>query len=227
VFSGQFFAEWSPRLHVRELAVPAGTDVFCSMDWGYNAPGVLLWWACLPDGHYHLVRELKFQQDTAETVGRTWHAVNRELGIAPRYVVADPSMWAKTGAGRGESIAETLLRLRVPMRRGDNDRVNGWQRCHELLRTDGAGVPWLTVSARCAYLVRSLPAQMSDRLHPDDVDTRGDDHAVDALRYGAMSRPSPTRLAQDVKKLHPMLEEAIAGSQSRQVLGSGQVRRSA
>jgi phage terminase large subunit len=225
VFSGQFFSEWSPRTHVRELTIPPGTDVFCSMDWGYNAPGVLLWWACLPDGHYHLFRELKFQQDTAETVGRTWHAINRELGVQPRSVVADPSMWAKTGAGRGEAIAETLQRLRVPMRRGDNDRVNGWQRCHELLRLDAFGVPWLTVSGRCAYLVRSLPAQMSDRLHPDDVDTKGDDHAVDALRYGAMSRPSPTRLLTQAKKLHPWLEEAIAGSTSRTVLGSANVRR--
>jgi hypothetical protein len=82
VFSGQFFSEWTSADACAEVEIPQGTDVFCSMDWGYNAPGVILWWACLPDGHYHLFKELKFQQDTAETVGRTWHGVNREFGVS-------------------------------------------------------------------------------------------------------------------------------------------------
>ena len=113
----------------------------------------------------------------------------KELGIKRvSYVAADPSMWAKTGHGRGESIAETLQRHGLPMLKGDNDRKNGWQRCHELLRLAPDGLPWLTVDASCKYGLRSLPAQVSDRRDPDDVDTGGDDHWVDAWRYGAMSR---------------------------------------
>ncbi len=48
---------------------------------------------------------------------------------------------------------------------------------------------------RCSYLRRTLPAAQSDKSDPDDVDTKGDDHGLDALRFGAMSRPSPTRLS--------------------------------
>jgi len=115
--------------------------------------------------------------------------MNRELELKKvAYVVADPSMWAKTGHGRGESIAETLMRHGLPMLKGDNDRKNGWQRCHELLRLAPDGLPWLTVDASCRYGLRSLPAQMSDKKDPDDIDTGGDDHWVDAWRYGAMSR---------------------------------------
>ena len=196
------------------------------MDWGYNAPGVILWWACLADGHYHVARELKFQQRTAEDVAHEYRRINRELGGPKvRYVVADPSMWAKTGHGRGESIAETLARVGLPMRRADNDRKNGWQRCHELLRVAPDGLPWLTIDERCVYGLRSLPAQQSDRKDPDDIDTGGDDHWVDAWRYGAMSRPRPTRIRPEEKPLHPMLAEAIADSRSSQPLGSSNVRR--
>jgi hypothetical protein len=35
---------------------------------------------------------------------------------------------------------------------------------------------------------------VQDEHDPEDIDTTKDDHACDALRYGAMSRPSPTRL---------------------------------
>jgi hypothetical protein len=210
-----------------DLWIPREVEVFCSQDWGWNAPGVLLWWYCLTDGHYHIAREYKFQQQTAEEIALRWKAVNKELGGPKvRYVAADPSMWAKTGAGRGESIAETLQRLGLPMRKGDNDRKLGWARCHELLRLAPDGRPWLTVDESCRYGLRSLPAQMSDPKDPDDLDTTGDDHWVDALRYGAMSRPSPTRLLAKAAKLHPLLEEALAASRSHgTVLGSDNVRR--
>jgi hypothetical protein len=159
------------------------------MDWGFNAPGVCLWWAAVGDGHWHIAREYKFQQTSAETVATEWKKKNKAWGIKRvQYVVADPSMWAKTGHGKGESIAETLQRFGLPMLKGDNDRKNGWQRCHELLRDAPDGSPWVTVDVSCTYGLRSLPAQVSDKKDPDDIDTGGDDHWVDAFRYGAMSR---------------------------------------
>ena len=225
VFAGQFFSEWTPHRHVRALDIGPDVEWFASLDWGYNAPGVVLWWACLPDGHYHIARELKFQGQSVETVATAIAKITRELEIERlRYLVADPAIWQKTGHGRGESVAETLQRRRLPMRKGDNDRLNGWLRCHELLADDAAGEPWLTVDPACRYGVRSVPAQMSDKRDPDDLDTGGDDHWVDAFRYGAMSRPSPTRFVQQAKKLHPWLEDAIAGSSERQVLGASNVR---
>lgn len=179
----------------RRIVIPRDTTVFNSCDWGFNAPGVILWWFHVGDGHWHIAREQKFQHESAETVAGKWLALRDELGVKVQYVVADPSMWAKTGHGTGESIAETLLRYGLPMRKGDNDRKNGWQRCHELLRMAPDGRPWLTVDVSCTYGLRSLPAQMSDRRDPDDIDTGGDDHWVDAWRYGAMSRFAASRKA--------------------------------
>lgn len=159
------------------------------MDWGYNAPGCVLWWVPLLDGHYHIAQEYKFQQTPVWDVAQAMTRMTKDLGMRLSYCVGDPAMWQHTGAGRGEAIAETLLRARIPMRKGDNDRKNGWQRVHELLRLAPDGTPWLTVEPRCRYLIRTIAGARSDKHDPDDVDTASDDHALDALRYGAMSRP--------------------------------------
>jgi hypothetical protein len=187
---------------VRQIEIPRDTTWLCSMDWGFNAPGVILWWAAVGDGHWHLAREYKFQHTSVEDVARGWKQRNKDWGLKKiLYVAADPSMWAKTGHGKGESIAETLMRFGLPMLKGDNDRKNGWQRCHELLRLAPDGAPWLTVDVSCTYGLRSLPAQVSDDKDPDDIDTGGDDHWVDAWRYGAMSRL--VRGARSVKGPQP------------------------
>ncbi len=209
--------------------IPRDTTWFCSQDWGYNAPGVLLWWAHVGDGRWHIAREWKHQQTTAEDVAAGWHERNQALRIKPIAVVGDPSMWAKTGHGRGESIAETLLRYRLPMVKGDNDRKNGAQRCQELLRLAPDGYPWLTIDVHCTYGLRTIPAAQSDRLDADDIDTHGEDHWIDAWKYGALSRLVTNR----TKRLGPQrakpgtagaLLQALRDGQGRTVIGVGNVR---
>lgn len=212
ITDGQFFRQWKAEVDGKPWhVVPTEAfgdlrkvEWFCSMDWGYNAPGVILWWACLPDGHYHIAREWKFRETPAEEIQATfWKITNEELGLKTvRYVVCDPAMKAKTGAGRGESIFETLSRpakgrKAMPMRAGDNDRANGWARCHLLLRKAPDGRPWVTISPECRYGARSMPAQVQDPHDAEDLDTTKDDHWADGFRYGGMSRPSPTRIVSD------------------------------
>lgn len=164
---------------------------FASLDWGYNAPGCCLWWLVLSDGHYHIWREYKFQQTVVYDVAAGIKERTKMLGLKLEYLVADPACWQHTGAERGEAIAESMQRVGLPMRKGDNDRKNGWQRVHELLRPAPDGRPWLSVETdpHCRYLRRTIASAVSAKNDADDVDTKGDDHALDALRYGAMSRP--------------------------------------
>jgi len=51
------------------------------------------------------------------------------------------------------------------------------------------GVPWLTYDPSCTYSLRSIAGLLADKLNPEDVDTRLDDHAADRDRYFTMSRP--------------------------------------
>jgi hypothetical protein len=191
-------------------------EIFASCDWGWNSPGCVLFWLCLADGHFHIISEIKFQRKNAFELGDMVKKRVAALGVGRlRYVAADPAIWQHTGAGKGESIAETLSRrpISLPMKKSDNDRLNGWQRVHELLGTAPDGRPWLTVDESCTYLRRTIPAAVSDKADAENVDTNIDDHALDALRYGAMSRPSPTRLV-----LESQLTTKMAGHLFKQAV---------
>jgi hypothetical protein len=200
VFSGQFFSQFNVRTHV--AAIEPGPEVrwFRSMDWGRNQPGCVLWWAQLPDHKLFIRKELKFQQMDEQEVAAKIHQGDEELGLTKvSYTAADPAIFNKTGAThtnttlgfRGQSIGETLQAYGINAVKSDNDRFNGWGRCHALLRSAPDGTPWITVHPDCRYLIRSIAAAKSDDKDPDDVDTDSDDHALDAWRYGAMSRPHP------------------------------------
>jgi len=212
-WDGRFFSEWRSTVdeqpwHVDDPIIPAECDWVGSLDWGFNAPGVFALWACLEDGHYHRAVELKFSQTPAPVVAtQIWKLIKAMIPESARlrYIVADPSMWNKSGHGRGEAIAETLSRCRLPMRRGDNTRgANGWQQCHDLLRPAPDGRPWISVNPRCKYFLRTVPMLGQSPNDPDDLDTTGDDHAADDFRYFCNSRPSPTR-----RKAEQMPQQAI------------------
>jgi hypothetical protein len=232
VFTGQFFDMWEERRdgqawHVTSLTPSKETEWFGGFDWGRASPGCMLWLAALPDGRIHVGAEWKFSGMPAEEVAPLLRQKTKELGITRlRYIAADPNIWAKRGEAKGESIAETLQRAGLPMRRSDNDRSNyGWARVVSFLRdrpTDDG--PWLTVDESCKYLRRTIPAMRGDKTDPEDVDTALDDHGVDALRYACLSRPSPTVVMKPQKKLHPMLEDYLAGQRKGAVLGSNNVR---
>jgi phage terminase large subunit len=190
VFDGQMFGAWDERKHVVSLTIPtpAQQTWFCSMDWGFNAPGVCLWWVAAADGHYLVVDELKFKETPVRDVARMIKEKTKALGIKKvPQVWADPAIWQRHGQV-GEAIAETFGRLGVPVTKSNNDRMNGWQRLQEMLRDAPDGRPWLQVDRSCRYLTRTIPAAVRDKTNEEDLDTAGDDHALDALRYGAMSR---------------------------------------
>lgn len=222
VFAGQFFPAWDEHKHVVAMEIPQGLPWFRSMDWGYNAPGCVFWWAILADGRLYLRSEVKFQHDDVSVVAAKIKARDKELGLTTGKVTtyADPAIWAKTGVAKktglqGESVGETFGYLGVPMVRADNDRGNGWMRCHQILRDAPDGLPWLWVHPDCKYLIRSIPSARSDKADLDDVDTTMDDHALDAWRYGAMSRPAP-RVGQGPKLKPPVGSPAYYMQRDRQ-----------
>jgi hypothetical protein len=234
VFSGQFFSEWQERIHVAALEPSREARWFRSLDWGRNQPGCVLWWAQLPDHALYLRREWKFQGMSEQEVAVGIRAIDRELGLERlAYTAADPSIVNQTGAThqqgsfQGQSIGETLGHYKVPVVKADNDRFNGWGRCHALLRLAPSGVPWLQVHPECRYLIRSIAGAVSDPKDPDDVDTASDDHALDAWRYGAMSRPHPlgtkkARVRYAEGTMGALRQAVTAGSRR---LGSESVRR--
>jgi phage terminase large subunit len=195
IFPGQYFPEWRKATHVVARPIPSSAVWYRAIDGGFVKPAAILWIACW-DGHAYVRHEWTPTRVVNSDQAKGIRALTKEYGIGKvRTTVADTSLWVPS-TDSGESAAETFARHGVPLLQASKDRVNGWTRLREWLRLAPDGTPWLTVHPDCAYLARTLPSLVSDLNHPEDVDTDGEDHAADALRYWVMSRPSPdTRVA--------------------------------
>ena len=112
------------------------------------------------------------------------------------YGILDPAAFAVIS---GPSIAETLGRHGCHFRRADNTRksrdkrAGGWDQVRNRLKGDVDGNAMLFVFSTCRHLIRTLPMMQHDTYDIEDLDTDGEDHAVDELRYSCMSRPFGAR----------------------------------
>lgn len=212
VIEGQYFEEFSIKTHVIEpFDIPPDWKKFRAMDWGYNDPTAVLWFAVSPDKHLYVYRELYQNKMLAREAARRIKELTGFERIS--YTVASPDMWQKRGvkdAFGGESVAETFTISGVPLIKADNARIAGWQRLRENLADAGDGVPTLQIFNTCTNLIRTLPALYYDEHDHEDVSDRCEDHAPEALRYGVMSRPSPAKTkleANKVLRFDPFREE--------------------
>lgn len=191
IFPGQYFGEWRKAKHVSadHLVFPAEWPRVRAVDWGYVKPGICLWIVLTPEGKAYVEDEYLFTRTSDKDVAKEIVRRTKERGIKIRYTVGDTQMWTPDQS-TGEPISEVFARSGVPMQQADKDRVNGWQRLRGWLKDAPDGIPWMQVSPECRYTARTIPALVSDDHKPEDVDSDGEDHAADALRYFAMSRPA-------------------------------------
>ena len=182
--------DWTPR-------IPRMAHRFRSMDWGYAKPFAVYWFV-VSDGTWGLPADalLVYREwygwngkaDTglrmeADLVGRG--ILERERADGVQFGHCDPSMFIRDG---GPSIAESMMVVGCMWARGDNRRQPGWQEVRRRLRPINEA-PMLYFLSNCQQLIRTIKTVQHDETNVEDLDTDGEDHAVDALRYGCMARP--------------------------------------
>lgn len=200
---GQYFEEWDRKLHViPPFEIPVWWTKIRMVDYGHFAPWCCLWAAFDEDGNAIIYREAYETQLTPAQQCEMILALQK-LGEKPTYTVMDPSTFAKTGVG--PPIAQQYMDNGVPTRRALNARIDGWARVREYMRVrEGPPAPddpdkkptpvvGLRIFSTCTNLIRTLPMLVHDTKKPEDLDSDGEDHAADALRYGLMSRPPRAR----------------------------------
>lgn len=195
VIEGQYFKDWNREIHVVDpFTIPPHWRRIRGIDYGYRNPFACLWIAFDPDGNAFVYRELYrtelLPSEQAEAILRASSLAREQVD----YTVADPSIWIRTGAG--PPIAQQYSDRGLQCRKANNARVDGWQRVREYLKPDRRGVPRLRIFSTCPDLIRTLPMLVHDDVRPEDLDTDGEDHAADALRYALMSRPLRARAPQ-------------------------------
>lgn len=200
IVAGAFFSSWNTKLHVvQPVELPERWTRFRSFDWGSARPFSVGWWAVsdgelgrFPRGALIRYREW-YGADKSEQKGNVGlkmpaEAVSagirsREAGDRIAYGVADPSIFQEDG---GPSIASAMMPL--VWRPADNKRKPGWQQLNSRL-TGMDGRPMIYFFSTCVDSIRTLPLQQHDRHNIEDIDTNGEDHVVDEIRYACMSRP--------------------------------------
>jgi len=215
MIAGAFFTEFFPDKHILPAgtmgAIPSHSMCFRAMDWGFAKPFSVGWYVVadgswstpdgrrIPEGALVKVREWygctgipnEGTRLDANVVGRGIRAVDQELanvnGLRVRLGVADPAIFQRDG---GPSIAEAMASTGVTWSRADNKREPGWQQVRRRLNGED-GVPLLYFLETCDDTIRTLPILQHDSsmAKNEDLDTEGEDHAADELRYACMSRP--------------------------------------
>ncbi len=176
---------------------PLSWKYYRSYDWGYGKPFSCNWWAVDSDGICYMIAEL-YGCTGVPDEGIRWNNERQFSEIARLerehpylagrrfYGVADPSIW---DGSKGISAAETAEKYGVYFDPGINDRIPGWMELRRRLRFDEEGRPKIYFFETCQNTIRTLPTLRYDKRIPEDLDTTGEDHAADSIRYFCMSRP--------------------------------------
>lgn len=216
VYEGQFFEDFMDRpehytdrrfTHVIEpFEIPESWRIYRSFDWGYHRPFSCGWWAVDYDGVAYRILELYGCTDTPNegvkwTPGQVFAQIHRieteHRWLAGKRIIgiADPAIW---DAETGESIADTAAKHQVFFSPGDNKRLPGWMQVHYRLHFDPQGLPMLYVFRHCKAFLRTIPLLQYDRQRPEDLDTEGEDHVADEVRYFCMARPIRPRQQENI-----------------------------
>lgn len=191
VFEGQFFREFDEKIHVIDPIVPQPWwVVWRSMDWGISEPGVVGWHTIHPDtGQKITFRELRFQNSDVRDVVRLVQGMT-STNERVLKTLADPSMFRRAEEA-SRCLADTFADAGMPLTPANNARVPGWTQVRsEMALNPSTGKPYWVATSNCRYLIETLPALVHSQKNPEDIDTDGEDHAADMLRYGLMDAPS-------------------------------------
>lgn len=218
VFAGQFFKKFRRDVHViQPFEIPETYALYRAIDYGYRAPFACLWMAVDFDGNVFVYRE---HYEAGKELPYHIEKIN-ELSQGEDYnaTVGDPSMWIRnpvtnkrdsvTSSHRG--IADIMSISGIPILKANNDRLSGWSALREYLDWDGptenpSKKPKLYIFENCHNLIRTFPIQVYDKNRVEDLDTHGEDHAVDALRYGMMHFFKPHQLRKKKTWIEKELE---------------------
>jgi hypothetical protein len=185
--------------HVIEpFEIPRGWNIMRSYDFGYNKPFSLGYWAIDYDGILYRIMEMYGCTQTPDE-GVKWSPDEQFKRISQferehpwlrgRHIidsVADPAIWDKS---RGVSIADTAAEYGIYFSPGDNERIPGWMQVHYRFQFDNNGYPRMYVFNNCKAFIRTIPLMMFSETHPEDLDTKLEDHCPDEVRYMCMSQP--------------------------------------
>ncbi len=195
VFEGQVLESFRPNIHVcKPFILEQGMWFrFCAMDWGWAKPYSIGFYAVNSQGRLIRYRELYgCKQDEYNTgvkkesrvlAQEAWEFASLE-GI--KDMVADPAIWSEEN---NQCIMQDFADVGFNMVPANNDRINGLVMVDQIFKqtVDQNGTPMFQVFNTCKAFIRTIPMLTPNPNHPEDIDTKLEDHVYDEFRYAVMS----------------------------------------
>lgn len=204
VFEGQFFPEFSREIHVcTPFEIPRSWKRFGGLDYGFDMLAVL--WAAVDPIHGTVYIYREFSR-SGLTLTAAAQAVARESIESVDYLAASPDLWnRRQDSGLSGVMLMSGVQGMPTLIKADDRRVIGWRNLREFLTTGSesstggraflsAGEekhPHLQIFSTCTELIRTLPALLHDKTHPEDASSEPHSvtHFPEALRYALMAIP--------------------------------------
>lgn len=215
VQGGTFFESWNSAVHIDKSTAPIDPSwpKWRSIDLGYKShESVCLWFAQDPItadvvvyneyGTTEVATD-KFIENITRHSGRERYSVNW----------ADPAMFINKQETEGQQSPATMFqsvvlpatgqRANITLTKADNSREPGWRNVMQWMYWEGdpatgaiLRMPKLRIRECCKGLIETIPIQvfLDNKF---DLDTKGRDDYVDALRYGLVHIPYGKRLRYD------------------------------
>ena len=204
---GMAFKIWDERAHVRRFEPPMDWPWVGCIDYGWHQ-GWFGLGACGSEDNIHFRKELAFSETTPYELGKEIAHMMHGKHPLPMFIVHDSAMGAlmdgtltvaqKFQAGLNEVLRDEAPAV-VPGPKGPGSRkigttlfreVLGWKKPDDwpLTPLKPWMMPRLTFHPECVYAIRTIPSLPRSPTDIDDVDTKAEDHAFDAIKYLLMYR---------------------------------------
>jgi hypothetical protein len=213
---GAYFDEWCERDHVIPDIDPADLPkkwkIYRAYDHGSYHPFAVLWYTYAgPEfekqgierntiiflnewfGANEQGKGLKLAiSDVAEGIRRRERAFGRSIEPGP----ADNQIFEQDG---GMPLSELMAAKGVYFERSDKRRIAGWNQVRYRLQTN-----LVRFCRACKNTISSFPSLQHDDTRQEDVDTTGNDHCADVVRYSCMAWPievQPEKVKDDIRDI--------------------------
>ncbi len=221
IFEGQYFPEFNRDVHVIDPIIPKGDFIkrrIVAVDYGYSAPSCALWLAQDTQDNVICYRELYETGLTYEMLAKKIQEMTTEDEDC-RPVIVDPAIVAKPSEETGTSGGDILKKAGLKVKGADNARLKGWMTVRNYLRTfkdpnTNELTAKLKISSNCANLIRTLPEQIHDDTNVEDLYTKGEDHAVDTVRYGLVELSVGNASLSEVREVNKKLQKGETQAES-------------
>ena len=216
---GAYFDEFSEQRHaipdIEISDLPKKWKVYRAYDHGSYHPFAVLWYTYAGNemkefepGTLIFLREwfgadetgkgLKLSvADIAEGMRRRERDFRRKVEPGP----ADNQIFENDG---GMPLSEIMAGRGIYFERSDKRRIAGWNQVRYRLQSD-----LIKFCRACKHTILSIPTLQHDDHKAEDVDTTGNDHLADVVRYASMAWPIQVqveKIREDVRDIRTFNE---------------------